>query len=87
MGALACVVALPVHVYRHVVSPFLPQTCRFTPSCSQYMIEALRAHGALHGSWLGVKRVCRCHPWGGGGHDPVPEGHGLQDDEAPIDRE
>ena len=47
--------------------------CRFTPSCSQYALEAVRAHGAVAGSWLAAKRVCRCHPWGRCGHDPVPK--------------
>jgi putative membrane protein insertion efficiency factor len=67
-----------VRVYRWTLSPaitflFGPMAgCRFTPSCSRYALEALRAHGALAGSWLATKRVCRCHPWGGCGHDPVP---------------
>jgi putative membrane protein insertion efficiency factor len=55
-------------VTRHRVSP-----CRYVPSCSQYAREAVETHGALRGSWLAVKRLARCHPWGGHGHDPVPE--------------
>jgi len=47
--------------------------CRFEPTCSQYFLEAVEKHGNLKGSWLGVKRICRCHPWGGHGYDPVPE--------------
>ena len=59
-------------VYQWVISPLLGPRCRFTPTCSQYGIEAVRRHGSLKGSWLTTKRLCRCHPWGGSGHDPVP---------------
>ena len=58
--------------YRRFVSPFFPPCCRFTPTCSQYAVEALQKHGALKGGWLAAKRIGRCHPWGGSGHDPVP---------------
>lgn len=67
-----------VHLYRWTVSPlksvlFGPLgRCRFQPTCSVYALQALRAHGPFQGGWLAVKRVCRCHPWGGCGHDPVP---------------
>jgi hypothetical protein len=53
-------------------SMLLPSSCRYSPSCSSYAIEALRRYGALKGSWLAVRRIARCHPWGGHGHDPVP---------------
>jgi len=53
-------------------SLILPPTCRYSPSCSQYAIEALQKYGALKGGWLAIKRLGRCHPWGGHGHDPVP---------------
>ena len=53
-------------------SRVIPPTCRFAPSCSQYAIEALGRHGAIKGGWLALKRIGRCHPWGGQGHDPVP---------------
>lgn len=61
-----------ITVYRYAVSPFLGQRCRFHPSCSAYAAEALTKYGALRGSWLALKRVCRCHPFHPGGHDPVP---------------
>ncbi len=53
-------------------SAMLPPSCRYTPSCSAYAIVAIRRYGALAGGWMAVKRLCRCHPWGGFGHDPVP---------------
>ena len=58
--------------YQLLVSPMLGQNCRFYPSCSSYAIEALQVHGAARGSWLTVRRLCRCHPWNDGGLDPVP---------------
>jgi len=58
--------------YKRFISPLLPPACRFYPSCSQYAIEAIQTHGALRGSWLGAKRLGRCHPFCKGGHDPVP---------------
>jgi hypothetical protein len=61
-----------VRGYRYCVSPLLPPSCRFHPSCSAYAEEALRRHGALRGSWLAARRVCRCGPWTAGGFDPVP---------------
>jgi len=69
----------PIHVYRVLVSPLLPKSCRFTPSCSAYALEALALHGPVKGLWLTVKRLARCHPisWLGGssGFDPVPHKH------------
>ena len=66
----------PIHVYRKLLSPLKPASCRFTPSCSVYALEALERHGPLQGLWLAVRRVARCHPitWLGGssGFDPVP---------------
>lgn len=61
-----------IRAYQYLLSPFLGQRCRFTPSCSQYMLEAVERHGALHGVWLGLRRLSRCHPGHPGGFDPVP---------------
>lgn len=58
--------------YQRGISPLLPASCRFTPSCSEYGVEAIRLHGALRGGALTVRRLLRCHPWGGSGYDPVP---------------
>lgn len=61
-----------IGVYRVWISPLTPPSCRFTPTCSAYAMEALDQHGVLRGLWLSVRRILRCHPWGGSGHDPVP---------------
>jgi putative membrane protein insertion efficiency factor len=58
--------------YKRWISPVLPSACRFTPTCSEYARDAVEIHGAMRGSWLAAKRLCRCHPWGGHGYDPVP---------------
>ncbi|MCX8147786.1 MAG: membrane protein insertion efficiency factor YidD [Thermaurantimonas sp.] len=65
-------IILPVRSYQYFFSPFLPKVCRHTPSCSEYMIEAVQVWGPLKGTWLGLKRLSRCHPWGTYGYDPVP---------------
>ena len=62
-----------IKTYQKLISPFLPSSCRFQPTCSHYAKDALLAHGILKGSFLGIKRVLKCHPWGGSGHDPVPK--------------
>ena len=69
---LAWVLLLPVHVYRKIISPLLPPTCRFYPSCSTYAVEALTVHGAFRGGWLALRRLLRCGPWHPGGLDFVP---------------
>jgi putative membrane protein insertion efficiency factor len=61
-----------VKFYRLAISPWLGGNCRFDPTCSSYAIEALQTHGVLYGGWLAVRRILRCHPWGGSGYDPVP---------------
>lgn len=63
---------LPIRGYQRFISPALPPSCRFSPSCSQYALEAVSKHGALKGMWLGARRLVRCHPFNPGGYDPVP---------------
>lgn len=70
--AIAAILILLVRSYQLIISPWLPPSCRFTPTCSQYSIEALRKYGPFKGCWLTLKRLLRCHPWGGSGYDPVP---------------
>ena len=62
-----------IRVYQYAISPLLGPRCRFYPSCSQYAIDAVRMHGMMRGSYLAIKRLCRCHPGCAGGHDPVKE--------------
>lgn len=62
-----------IKAYRLLLSPFLAPSCRYSPTCSSYGLEAIEKHGALRGSWLTLRRLLRCHPWGGSGYDPVPE--------------
>jgi hypothetical protein len=61
-----------VRFYQAAISPYLPPSCRYTPTCSQYTVEALKKHGIIKGGWLSIKRIVSCNPWGGHGHDPVP---------------
>lgn len=70
---LIAIPVLLIRFYQVCLSPLKPAgTCRFTPTCSQYALEALRKHGLFKGSWLALRRILRCHPWGGSGYDPVP---------------
>lgn len=73
MTFAARIMALPVHVYRAVLSPWVGHGCRYQPTCSAYSLEALERHGAVRGTWLTVRRIARCHPWGGSGIDNVPD--------------
>ena len=61
-----------IRFYQVCISPLKPPTCRFTPTCSQYALEAFRKYGPLKGFWISLRRILRCHPWGGSGYDPVP---------------
>lgn len=67
------IAVLPVRFYQLAISPLTGPTCRFTPTCSQYTIEAIREWGILRGWWMGMRRIASCHPWGKHGHDPVPK--------------
>ncbi len=62
-----------IRLYQYIISPLLPNSCRYYPTCSQYSIQALQKHGLMKGLWLSVKRISRCHPWHEGGYDPVPD--------------
>jgi hypothetical protein len=73
MTLAARAIALPVHAYRVILSPWVGHSCRFQPTCSAYALEALEKHGALRGSWLALRRIGRCHPFGGSGIDNVPD--------------
>ena len=84
MKTVGQVLALPfrglVWLYRYAISPLIGANCRFDPSCSAYAEEALRRHGLFRGGWLAVRRIGRCHPWGGSGYDPVPDANGAPDE-------
>jgi len=69
---IARLLILPIRFYQKFISPLTPPSCRYTPTCSQYAVEALRKHGPIKGMYLAVRRLLRCHPWGGHGYDPVP---------------
>ncbi len=69
---IVALLILPVKFYQLFISPFLGASCRYTPTCSAYTIEALKKHGPFKGMWLSIKRILSCNPWGGHGHDPVP---------------
>ncbi|MCM1489705.1 MAG: membrane protein insertion efficiency factor YidD [Muribaculum sp.] len=61
-----------IRFYQYAISPHTPPSCRYVPTCSQYAVEAIQKYGVLKGGWLSIKRLSRCHPWGGSGFDPVP---------------
>ena len=69
---LIALLTVPIKVYQWIISPALPKTCRYHPSCSEYALEALKIHGPIKGLIMGTKRILSCHPLGGHGHDPVP---------------
>ncbi len=77
-----------VRFYRSAISPWTPASCRYTPTCSAYALEALERYGALRGLGLALRRIGRCHPWGGYGYDPLPtpDEDSLFDDDARLDR-
>jgi hypothetical protein len=69
---LVSLLLLPIWIYQKAISPYTPPSCRFTPTCSEYARQALLKYGPFKGLWLAIKRISRCHPWGGSGYDPVP---------------
>lgn len=69
---LVSLLLLPIWFYQKAISPYTPPSCRFTPTCSEYARQALLKYGPFKGLWLAIKRISRCHPWGGSGYDPVP---------------
>jgi putative membrane protein insertion efficiency factor len=78
---LTALLKIPIKCYQTGISPLMGNRCRYFPSCSTYAIEALDTHGAVFGSFLAAKRICRCHPWATGGYDPVPERPSLSKDD------
>ena len=86
-GALVRGVVFLIQLYRHMVSPLRPATCRFVPTCSQYAVDALTEYGLIRGSWLAAARLAKCGPWHRGGWDPIPDRHGCRaslDDARPA---
>ncbi len=79
INSVAKLTALPLRAlvrgYQLLISPYLAGACRYHPTCSSYALEALDTHGAARGTWLSIKRILRCRPWGGSGYDPVPDAH------------
>jgi len=69
---LSFLLVIPIKLYQIFISPILGPNCRYNPTCSNYAIQAINKHGPFKGTWLAIKRISRCHPWGGSGHDPVP---------------
>ena len=73
MSILKKIFILPIKFYQYAISPLIGPSCRFEPTCSHYMVQAIEEWGIFKGVWLGIKRIVKCHPWGGHGHDPVPK--------------
>lgn len=77
---MSWLLSLPIRFYRTFISPMLPPSCRFHPTCSAYALEAIEVHGAMRGAWMATRRIARCHPFHPGGFDPVPPQLGVRDD-------
>jgi len=69
----AAVLIIPIRIYQYAISPLLGANCRYSPTCSAYAIQAIQEWGPIKGTWMGIKRISTCHPWGGEGYDPVPK--------------
>lgn len=78
---------VPLRVYQLAISPWLPVSCRFQPTCSEYAISAIREYGVVKGAWMAAKRLGRCHPWGGSGYDPVTPAQRCASCEPPSSHE
>lgn len=85
-GIVKRLVISVVRLYQLIISPHLGAHCRYTPSCSQYMIDAVEEWGVIKGMWLGMRRISRCHPWGGSGFDPVPRRSLRKNGKARVQR-
>ena len=72
LKGLSGIMIILVRFYQRAISPLFPSSCRYTPTCSHYTVEALQKHGPFKGGYLGIRRILKCHPWGGEGYDPVP---------------
>ena len=81
---LSAAASLAIRLYQVCVSPFMTPRCRYLPTCSDYAQEALVEHGPAAGGWLALRRICRCHPWGGSGYDPVPEAQSRGQAARPV---
>lgn len=79
------VYTFPIYIYQKIISPHLPSSCRYDPSCSRYFREAVLIHGIFKGTWLGIRRILRCNPWGGVGYDPVPPKIDKKTKKSPSD--
>ena len=66
------IMLIPIYFYKYCISPLTPASCRYVPTCSEYAVQAIKKHGPFKGEYLAIKRILRCHPWGGHGFDPVP---------------
>ncbi|MCP9767293.1 membrane protein insertion efficiency factor YidD [Lacihabitans sp. LS3-19] len=71
----SAIIIVIVRIYQYGISPYFPDACRYQPTCSQYMVDSIKEWGVLKGTWLGLRRLSRCHPWGGHGWDPVKRKH------------
>ncbi len=78
MSVVSRLLSAAIRLYQVAISPYMAMRCRFQPTCSCYAREAITRHGALAGGWMGLRRIARCHPWGGEGYDPVPSGDKKQ---------